>query len=51
MAKKYTREAILRSEEFKDVQKDFLAVLLTKKEYTLAEAHKIVSAFMKGRDE
>lgn len=47
---KYKREAILRSEEFKDVQKDFLAALLVKNEYTLAEVRKLVSAFMKGRD-
>lgn len=52
MAVKYTRESILKSKEFAKYQKDFLAALLTKKEYTLAEARKIAAAFFeeKGRE-
>lgn len=42
---KYTREAILRCEEFKVYQQDFLAALLTADEYTLTEAHEIASEF------
>ena len=42
---KYTKEALLASEIFKDYQKDFVSVLLEKPEYTIAEAKKIVSAF------
>lgn len=42
---KYTREAILASPEFKGYQPDFLAALLTKPQYTLAEARKVASAF------
>lgn len=45
MAKKFTREAILMSPEFKGYQRDFLAAVLTKPEYTLAEARKAVKAF------
>ena len=45
--KKYTREALLASEEFKGYQKDFLSVLLKKPEYTLKEAQKVVSEFFK----
>lgn len=42
-AKKFRREALLKAEQFRHVQRDFLAVLLEKEEYTLAEAQKIVS--------
>lgn len=43
--KKYTREALLRSPEFQKYQRDFLAAVLSKPEYTLAEARKAVKAF------
>jgi hypothetical protein len=49
-AKKYSREAILASKEFADVQKDFLAVILCKPEYTLTEARKAVSDFFKEEE-
>lgn len=45
--KKYTREAILASEQFACYQKDFLAALLTKETYSIAEAKKIASDFFK----
>ena len=49
--KKYTRESLLESEKFSDVQPDFLRVLLTKPEYTISEAQKIVKDyFEKERD-
>ena len=44
-AKKFTREALLRAPEFQHYQQDFLAVVLCKPEYTLAEARKAVKAF------
>ena len=43
--KKYTREALLKSKRFSAYQKDFLGVVLSKPEYTLAEATKVVKAF------
>ena len=50
-AKKYSREALLRSKEFSGYQKDFLGVLLRKPEYTLQEARRIVKEFYhKERD-
>ena len=42
---KYTREALLRAEEFSNIQPDFLSVLLDKPEYTLAEAQAIVDGY------
>ena len=45
MAKKYAREALLKSKRFAQYQRDFLAVILNKPEYTMAEAMKIVKAF------
>ncbi len=45
--KKYKREALLKSKIFKGYQKDFLAILLNKPEYTLSEAKKIVTDFFK----
>lgn len=48
--KKYTREAILSSDEFKKYQKDFLAALLTKKTYTIPEALKIAEGFFKEEE-
>lgn len=44
-AKKYTRAAILRSKRFSGYQKDFLAAILTKPEYTVTEAERAVRAF------
>lgn len=43
--KKYSREALLKSKRFSGYQKDFLAAVLTKPAYTLAEATKVVKAF------
>ena len=42
--KKFTREALLVSPRYKKYQQDFLAVVLSKSEYTLAEADKAVKA-------
>lgn len=42
---KYTRETLLKAEEFSNIQKDFLSVLLSEPEYTLAEAQAIVNAY------
>lgn len=53
MAQKFKTEAILKSKEFAGYQPDFLKALLTKEEYTLAEARKIAAAFFeekKGRE-
>ena len=44
-AKKFTREARLRTPEFQHYQQDFLAAVLCEPEYTLAEARKAVKAF------
>ncbi|WP_195278628.1 hypothetical protein [Clostridium sp. J1101437_171009_A5] len=44
-AKKYTREALLRSTRYKQYQKDFLSAVLRKSEYTLAQADQAVKAF------
>ena len=44
-AKKYTREALLKDRRFSGYQQDFLAVILCKEEYTVAEAVKAVKAF------
>lgn len=41
----YTREALLKSKRYQKFQKDFLAAVLCKPEYTLAEADKAVKAF------
>lgn len=43
--KVYTRDALLRSKRFAGYQKDFLAAVLCKDTYTLAEADKAVKAF------
>lgn len=43
--KKFTRESLLKSKRFSGYQKDFLAAVLTKPAYTLAEAEKAVKAF------
>lgn len=47
MAKKYRREVLLRDPRFANYQKDFLGVVLSKSEYTIAEAEKAVKAFFK----
>lgn len=50
-AKKYTREALLKSKRYTGYQKDFLAAVLKEPYYTLAEADKAVRAFFgKERD-
>lgn len=43
--KTYTREALLHSKRYAGYQKDFLAAVLCKPEYTIAEADKAVKAF------
>ena len=45
MAIKYTKESLLKAEEFRHIQPDFLAAILPDKGCTLAEAKKIVSEF------
>ena len=50
MAKKYAREALLKSKRFAEYQRDFLAVILSKPEYTLAEATRVVKAFFNGKE-
>ena len=50
-AKKFKRESLLKSPEFAKYQKDFLSVILSRPEYTLAEARKIIKEFFeKERD-
>lgn len=48
--KKYTREALLKSKRFSCYQRDFLGVVLSKPEYTLAEATKVVKAFFNAKE-
>ena len=48
--KKYTREALLKSKRFSSYQRDFLGVILSKPEYTLAEATKVVKAFFNAKE-
>jgi len=43
--KKYTREALLHDKRFSGCQRDFLSVVLSRPEYTIAEAEKAVEAF------
>ena len=43
--KRYTRTAIINSNRFSGYQRDFLAAVLNKPEYTIAEAEKAVEAF------
>lgn len=47
---KYSRDAIIESEEFKCYQKDFLKAILTKEEYSLAEARKIASEYFNAKE-
>ena len=44
-AKKYTREALIQAPVFSKYQRDFLGGVLSKSEYTIAEAEKAVKAF------
>lgn len=48
--KKFRREVILKDPRFKKYQKDFLGVILSKPEYTIAEAEKAVKAFFKEKE-
>ncbi len=50
MQKKYRREVLLRDPRFSRYQKDFLGVVLSKPEYTWAEAVKAVKAFFKEKE-
>ena len=43
--KKDSREALLASGKFSNYQKDFLAAVLTRPEYTLTEAEQAVRRF------
>lgn len=49
-AKKFTRDAILKAKEFQKYQRDFLAAVLCKEEYTMAEARKAVRAFFEKKE-
>ena len=50
-AKKFKREVLLKDPRFAKYQKDFLGVILTEQEYTIAEAQRAVKAFFeKERD-
>lgn len=42
---KYTRESLLKSKKFSGYQRDFLAAVLDKPEYTMKEAEKAVKDF------
>ena len=50
MQKKYRREVLLRDPRFSRYQKDFLGEVLSKPEYTWAEAVKAVKAFFKEKE-
>ena len=43
--KKYTREALLKWKRFSSYQQDFLGVILSKPDDTIAEATRVVKAF------
>lgn len=45
--REYTREALLKSKHFVDVQRDFLAVILDQDRYTLADARAAVNDFLR----
>lgn len=51
MAKKYTREALLKDRRFAGYQQDFLAAVLDRPEYTIAEAERTVKAFFESQKE
>ncbi len=44
---KYTRERLLTSKALKEYQRDFAAVILTDKEYTINEAKAVLDAALK----
>jgi hypothetical protein len=44
---KYTRERLLTSKALKEYQRDFAAVILTDKEYTISEAKAALDAVLK----
>lgn len=44
-SKKYAREELLKSKRYAAYQRDFLAAVLNKPQYTISEADKAVSAF------
>jgi hypothetical protein len=44
---KYTSERLLNSKALKDYQRDFAAVILTDKEYTINEAKAVLDAALK----
>lgn len=48
---RFKREVLLKSSEFEKYQKDFVAALLTKDEYTLPEARRIVKNFFEAKEE
>lgn len=43
--KRYSREALMRDKRFSGYQKDFLLAVLSKPDYTIAEAERAVKAF------
>lgn len=45
--KRYTREALMRDPRFSWIQKDFLGVILSSPFYTIEEAEKAVSNFLR----
>jgi len=49
MAKRYTREALLKDKRFSGCQQDFLAAVLHQPEYTIAQAEKAVKAFFERK--
>ncbi len=51
-AKSYATEKLLKSKEFAGYQQDFARAILTKSEYTVEEAKKVIDAVLKpGKDE
>lgn len=47
---KFKREVLLKSKEFAKYQPDFLKAILSKDEYTLAEARRIVKKFFDEKE-
>ena len=48
--KRFSREALLKSKRFSDVQQDFLQAILTEESYTMAEAEAAVKKVMGGKE-
>ena len=44
---KYTRERLLKSKALSGYQPDFMAVILTEKEYTISEAKAVLDAALR----